>query len=95
MLGLLRTLGIWIRASRAPSIKFGQGPDWLPPVLGPADWSETLIRNAADCGGNWYFERRAAGEIPTGNDSGQTIDRPDAKSSVGRACPILLDQPDT
>ena len=55
MLGLLRTFGSWIRASRAPSIKFGQGPDWLPPVLGPADWSEILTRNAADWGGNWYF----------------------------------------
>jgi hypothetical protein len=29
--------------------------DWLPPVLGPDDWSIGMM---ADRGAGWYFDRR-------------------------------------
>jgi hypothetical protein len=32
----------------------GRGTDWLPPVLGPQDWSIGLM---ADRDANWYFDR--------------------------------------
>ena len=31
-----------------------RGVDWLPPVLGPEDWSIGLL---ADRSAGWYFER--------------------------------------
>ncbi len=34
------------------------GTDWLPPVLGPADWSHGLIASMADSSTAWYFGRR-------------------------------------
>lgn len=34
------------------------GVDWLPPVLGPADWSNGLIVGMADSSNAWYFDRR-------------------------------------
>jgi hypothetical protein len=46
--------------SRDPSTPFGgnASKDWLPPVLGPADWSQELIATMADGGAAWYFDRR-------------------------------------
>ena len=40
-----------------------KGPelDWLPPVLGPADWSSGELASMADRSAAWYFDR-AAGE---------------------------------
>ena len=32
-----------------------KGMDWLPPVLGPSDWSLGMM---ADRSAGWYFERR-------------------------------------
>lgn len=32
----------------------GHSADWLPPVLGPDDWSIGIM---ADRGAGWYFER--------------------------------------
>lgn len=32
----------------------GPSADWLPPVLGPNDWSAGLL---ADRSANWYFDR--------------------------------------
>lgn len=32
----------------------GPAADWLPPVLGPGDWSAGLL---ADRSANWYFDR--------------------------------------
>ena len=31
------------------------GTDWLPPVLGPDDWSIGMM---ADRSASWYFDRR-------------------------------------
>lgn len=41
---------------RAPAPRRAPGPaaDWLPPVLGPADWSSGLM---ADRSAGWYFDR--------------------------------------
>jgi hypothetical protein len=75
VVGFFQAISGWMRSSRAPSIRFGQGPDWLPPVLGRADWSEVLIRNAADCSSNWYLERDAGREVRAGNNSGRPIDK--------------------
>lgn len=41
------------RVQRAPAT--GGTTDWLPPVLGPGDWSTGLV---ADGSAGWYFERR-------------------------------------
>jgi hypothetical protein len=32
----------------------GPAVDWLPPVLGPEDWSTGVM---ADRSANWYFDR--------------------------------------
>lgn len=32
----------------------GRAADWLPPVLGPGDWSAGIV---ADRSANWYFDR--------------------------------------
>ena len=43
---------------RAPALAFGgQGHDWLPPVLGPGDWSSAALAIMADSSARWYFER--------------------------------------
>jgi hypothetical protein len=44
---------------RAPS-KFGVNPagEWLPPVLGPGDWSSAVMASMADRDASWYFDRR-------------------------------------
>ncbi len=52
----IRTL-IAALLTRRPAVSSGQNSalDWLPPVLGPNDWSLGLMvdRSAA-----WYFDRR-------------------------------------
>lgn len=35
----------------------GPAADWLPPVLGPNDWSVGVM---ADHSANWYFDRDQA-----------------------------------
>jgi hypothetical protein len=44
---------------REPTVRFGGGPgaDWLPPVLGPDEWSYGLTQAMADGGSAWYFDR--------------------------------------
>ena len=43
---------------RGPTMKFGMNSagDWLPPVLGPGDWS--VMASMADRDAAWYFDRR-------------------------------------
>jgi hypothetical protein len=38
-------------------ISAGPGADWLPPVLGPDDWSIGVM---ADRSTSWYFDRNWA-----------------------------------
>jgi hypothetical protein len=52
---LLAFLSRW-EPSRRPS---GSELDWLPPVLGPADWSSGLLASMADKSAAWYFDREA------------------------------------
>ncbi len=62
MHGLLRRVRTLIGdlLSREPTIQFGgnSSRDWLPPVLGPGDWSHGLIASMADASTAWYFHRR-------------------------------------
>ena len=46
--------------SREPTIPFDRNSslEWLPPVLGPSEWSSGLMATMADCGAAWYFDRR-------------------------------------
>ena len=46
--------GLWTQRRPGPRPNFGGTVDWLPPVLGPADWSLGLM---ADIGAGWYFDR--------------------------------------
>ena len=43
-----------------PTVRFGgsSSRDWLPPVLGPNDWSYDLMQTMADSSAAWYFDRR-------------------------------------
>lgn len=45
-----------ILLTRRPAANSGSNPvlDWLPPVLGPGDWSIGLM---ADRSATWYFDR--------------------------------------
>jgi hypothetical protein len=45
---------------RGPTMKFGvnSAGDWLPPVLGPGDWSSAVMASMADRDAAWYFDRR-------------------------------------
>jgi hypothetical protein len=45
---------------RQPTVRFGgsSSRDWLPPVLGPSDWSYGLMHTMADSNTAWYFDRR-------------------------------------
>jgi hypothetical protein len=45
---------------RQPTVRFGgsSSRDWLPPVLGPSDWSYGLMQTMADSNTAWYFDRR-------------------------------------
>ena len=49
-----------VLTSREPTIRFGGEPgrDWLPPVMGTADWPQGLMAGMADGNGTWYFDRR-------------------------------------
>lgn len=47
----LRFAGSGRRAGGNPG---GMATDWLPPVIGPADWSIGLL---ADRSAGWYFDR--------------------------------------
>jgi len=46
--------------AQAPRTQLGSDTnrDWLPPVLGPSDWSGGLIQTMADSSTAWYFDRR-------------------------------------
>lgn len=61
MQGLLRRLRtlVGFLPSREPALRFGgnASADWLPPVLGPSDWSDGLLATMADRSSAWYFER--------------------------------------
>jgi len=48
------------RRSAEPAFASGKGAgmDWLPPILGPDDWSSGLLAAMADGSSAWYFERR-------------------------------------
>jgi hypothetical protein len=54
--GRLRSLMNALLADRRTGRRVSAGPaaDWLPPVLGPGDWSIGIM---ADRGAGWYFER--------------------------------------
>jgi hypothetical protein len=46
---------------RAPALAFGDRDlDWLPPVLGPGDWSSAAMASMADGSARWYFDRAEA-----------------------------------
>jgi hypothetical protein len=48
--------GLW---QREPEQRFeGTDTDWLPPVLGPIDWSNSYFIAMADREAGWYLERR-------------------------------------
>jgi hypothetical protein len=59
---ITRIIGEWMTAvlRRQPIMQFGRGRDvdWLPPVLGPGDWSSGLLASMADKDSAWYFDRR-------------------------------------
>jgi hypothetical protein len=53
----VRILVSGMLARRRASRRFfaGASSDWLPPVLGPGDWSVGMM---ADRSAGWYFDRR-------------------------------------
>jgi len=55
----VRTLfsGILARHHSARRSGPGRASDWLPPVLGPNDWSVGIM---ADRSANWHFDRDQA-----------------------------------
>jgi hypothetical protein len=53
----LQTLLGWIWA-REPVPSLGESADWLPPVLGPSEWSCGLMQAMADSSAAWHFERQ-------------------------------------
>jgi len=56
MPGKLRSLMNSMLADRRTGRRLPASPsaDWLPPVLGPGDWSIGVM---ADHGAGWYFDR--------------------------------------
>jgi len=46
--------------SPEPGMRFGgnSSGDWLPPVLGPSEWSHGVLVTMADSSTAWYFDRR-------------------------------------
>jgi hypothetical protein len=52
----VRSLVSGMLARQGPARRVSGGPatDWLPPVLGPSDWSVGMM---ADRGAGWYFDR--------------------------------------
>ncbi|HEY7687374.1 MAG TPA: hypothetical protein VH835_01700 [Dongiaceae bacterium] len=61
-MGLFRRikLGFGDLLARGPAIRFAGGSehDWLPPSMGPSDWSHGMLESLADRGAAWYFDRR-------------------------------------
>jgi len=57
---VIRRLIETVLTPRTPAIVSGSNTalDWLPPVLGPGDWSMGLM---ADASSVWYFDRHEAG----------------------------------
>jgi hypothetical protein len=53
----VRTLVYGLLAHRQSERPVSASPaaDWLPPVLGPGDWSVGML---ADRSAGWYFDRR-------------------------------------
>ena len=51
---LTRLSSHWMQRRSEPRPSFGGAVDWLPPVLGPSEWSLGLM---ADIGVRWYFDR--------------------------------------
>lgn len=53
----VRTLvsGLLARDGRERRVVGGSATDWLPPVLGPDEWSLGMM---ADRSASWYFDRR-------------------------------------
>ena len=58
---IIRIIGVWMTVwRRQPVMRFGgRDVDWLPPVVGPQDWSSGLLASMADKDSAWYFDRRA------------------------------------
>ena len=59
---MLRRVRVLIQKlqQRQPKTPFrdSSGRDWLPPVLGPSDWSYGLMQSMADGSTTWYFDRQ-------------------------------------
>jgi hypothetical protein len=55
----VRTLfsGVFARHRSGDRCRPSRASDWLPPVLGPADWSAGIL---ADHSASWYFDRDRA-----------------------------------
>jgi hypothetical protein len=49
--------GLRMQRPSEPRPDFGGTVDWLPPVLGPAEWSLGLM---SDLSAGWYFDRDRA-----------------------------------
>ena len=62
MFGLLQQFGALVADSLSPELgmRFGEtsSRDWLPPVLGPDEWSYGVLATMADSSTAWYFDRR-------------------------------------
>jgi len=58
LLGRIRTL-VGFLPSQEPALPVRGTAinDWLPPVLGPSEWSNGLLAAMADQSSAWYFER--------------------------------------
>ena len=61
MQGIIMRARAWIlnlrRREPAARLAGGSGLDWLPPVLGPGEWSYGLVQAVADGGAAWYFDQ--------------------------------------
>lgn len=61
-MGYLRRFRVGLRSllAREPAVRFGgnAGRDWLPPSLGPSDWTHGMMESMADRSAAWYFDRR-------------------------------------
>jgi hypothetical protein len=44
--------------AREPAMRCGGSRDWLPPSLGPSDWTHGMMEAMADRSASWYFDRR-------------------------------------
>jgi hypothetical protein len=54
-----RLLPALLRRKPAPRLGSCLEADWLPPVLGPGDWSSGMMATMADKSAAWYFDRAA------------------------------------